>query len=92
MWADHRIKAGGDAVYEMRHPLVGTMSVTQQSLRTEQGQHVVLATTEVGSPSHAAMTLLVHSAVTHTRATHRQPAADATAPAATPTDDVSVQE
>jgi len=65
MWADHRLKAGGDAVYEMRHPLVGAMSVTQQSLRTEQGQHIVVATTEVGSPSQAAMTLLVHSALTH---------------------------
>jgi transcriptional regulator with XRE-family HTH domain len=65
MWADHRVKAGGDAVYEMRHPLVGTMSVTQQSLRTEPGPHVVVATTAPGSPSHAAMTLLVHSAVTY---------------------------
>ncbi len=71
MWADHRVKAGGDAVYEMRHPLVGAMSVTQQTLRTEQGQHLVVATTEVGSPSHAAMTLLAHSAATHRPATHR---------------------
>lgn len=64
MWADHRIKAGAGAVYEMHHPLVGSMHVTQQTLRTEQGQHVVVATTEAGSPSHAAMTLLVHSATT----------------------------
>ncbi|GLL02853.1 helix-turn-helix domain-containing protein [Dactylosporangium matsuzakiense] len=61
MWADHRLKTGGDAVYEMRHPLVGAMSVTQQTLRTESGQYLVMATTEVGSPSHAAMTLLVHT-------------------------------
>lgn len=60
MWADHRVKAGGDAVYEMRHPLVGTMTVTQQTLRTEQDQVVVVATTEPGSPSQAAMTLLRH--------------------------------
>jgi transcriptional regulator with XRE-family HTH domain len=64
MWADHRVKAGGDAVYEMRHPLVGTMRVTQQTLRTADEQAVVVATTEPGSPSHAAMTLLVHNAVT----------------------------
>lgn len=64
MWADHRVKAGGDAVYEMRHPLVGAMTVTQQTLRTEQDQVVVVATTEPGSPSQAAMTLLVHSTVT----------------------------
>jgi transcriptional regulator with XRE-family HTH domain len=71
IWADHRVKAGGDAVYEMRHPLVGAMSVTQQSLRTEQGQHIVVATTELGSPSHAAMTLLVHAVVTSRPLTHR---------------------
>jgi transcriptional regulator with XRE-family HTH domain len=64
MWADHRVKAGGDAVYEMRHPLVGTMTVTQQTLRTEQDQVVVVATTEPGSPSQAAMTLLVHGTAT----------------------------
>ncbi len=69
MWADHKVKAGGDPVYEMRHPLVGTMSVTQQFLRTEQAQTVVVATTEVGSPSHAAMTLLVHNTATARRAT-----------------------
>jgi hypothetical protein len=30
----------------MRHPLVGDMTVTQQALHTEQGQHIVIATTE----------------------------------------------
>lgn len=64
MWADHRVKTGGDAVYEMRHPLVGTMQVTQQTLRTADDQAVVVATTEPDSPSHSAMTLLVHSVVT----------------------------
>ncbi|MEU7926414.1 helix-turn-helix transcriptional regulator [Micromonospora sp. NPDC049801] len=73
-WADHRVKAGGDTVYQMRHPLVGAMDVTQQTLRTEDGQSVVVATTEPGSASHAAMTLLVHGAVT-TRAGAVQPAA-----------------
>ena len=64
-WADHRVKSSGDAVYEMRHPLVGAMTVTQQALRTEQGVHVVIATTEPGSPSHAAMTLLAHHTATN---------------------------
>ncbi|MEV4348372.1 helix-turn-helix transcriptional regulator [Actinoplanes sp. NPDC049596] len=64
MWAAHRVKSGGDPVYRMRHPLVGTMSVTQQSLRTETGHCVVVATTEADSPSQAAMTLLVHSVLT----------------------------
>ncbi|MEU4253425.1 helix-turn-helix transcriptional regulator [Amycolatopsis sp. NPDC026612] len=71
-WADQRVKAGGAAVHEMRHPLVGTMTVTHQALRTEQDQHVVVATTEPGSPSHAAMTLLTHTTATarHTRPAH----------------------
>lgn len=60
-WADHRVKAGGAAVHEMLHPLVGSMEVTQQTLHTEIGQHIVVATTEPGSPSQAAMTLLMHS-------------------------------
>jgi transcriptional regulator with XRE-family HTH domain len=64
MWADHRVKALGDAVYEMRHPLVGVLTVTQQTLRTENDQALVIATTEPGSPSQAAMTLLLHSTAT----------------------------
>ncbi|GHJ09531.1 transcriptional regulator [Micromonospora humidisoli] len=71
-WADHRVKAGGTATYAMRHPLVGTLTVTQQNLRTEDDQTVVVATTTPGSPSQAAMTLLVHATVTG-RATARQP-------------------
>jgi transcriptional regulator with XRE-family HTH domain len=61
MWAAHRVKAGAHAVYEMRHPLVGALTVTQQALRTEQGHTVVVATTEPGSPSRAALSLLAHS-------------------------------
>ncbi|MEV4517576.1 helix-turn-helix transcriptional regulator [Dactylosporangium sp. NPDC049525] len=64
MWADHRVKAGGAAAYEMRHPLVGAVTVTQQTLRTEQDQHLVVATTEPGSASQAALTLLAHSTAT----------------------------
>src|SRR5690242_20571132 len=64
MWADHRVKALGDAVYEMRHPLVGALTVTQQTLRTEHAQVLVVATTEPGSPSQTALTLLVHSTAT----------------------------
>lgn len=76
MWADHRVKAGGAAIYEMRHPLVGTMRVTQQTLRTADEQAVVVATTEPGSPSHAAMTLLVHSAVTRRTSAAQDPRRD----------------
>jgi len=64
LWGYHRVKAGDTAVYRMRHPLVGAMTVTQQALRTEQDQCIVVATTEPGSPSQAAMTLLAHTAAT----------------------------
>ncbi|MGC4888118.1 helix-turn-helix transcriptional regulator [Micromonospora sp. DT227] len=73
MWADHRVKAGGDTVHRMRHPLVGAMDVTQQVLRTEAGQTLVVATTEPGSASHAAMTLLVHSVTTARAGAARPP-------------------
>jgi transcriptional regulator with XRE-family HTH domain len=62
LWAAHRVKAGNDATYEMRHPLVGAMTVTQQALRTEHGRTVVITTTEPDSPSRAAMSLLMHTA------------------------------
>lgn len=61
MWAAHRVKTGGDATYVMRHPLVGELTVTQQALTTEQGRTVVVATTERGSPSREAMSLLAHT-------------------------------
>lgn len=64
LWAAHKVKSGESAVYRMRHPLVGAMTVTQQSLRTEQDQVIVVATTEAGSASRAAMTLLVHTVAT----------------------------
>ncbi|PTA44023.1 helix-turn-helix transcriptional regulator [Micromonospora sp. RP3T] len=73
MWADHRVKAGGGTVHRMCHPLVGAMDVTQQALRTEDGQTVVVATTEPGSASHAAMTLLVHSVATARAGAARPP-------------------
>lgn len=58
MWADHRVKACTVAAYEMRHPLVGTLTAVQQTLSTGSGPSVVVATTEPGSPSRSALTLL----------------------------------
>ncbi|MCX4760292.1 helix-turn-helix transcriptional regulator [Streptomyces sp. NBC_01275] len=61
MWADHRVRACTVAVYEMRHPLVGTLTVTQQTLSHGPGPNVVVATTEAASPSRAALTLLAQA-------------------------------
>ena len=61
MWADHRVKASSTATYEMRHPLVGTLTVMQQTLDNGSGPHVVVATAEAGSSSRAALTLLAQA-------------------------------
>ncbi|MGW7256299.1 helix-turn-helix domain-containing protein [Streptomyces sp. NPDC054834] len=58
MWADHRIKACTVAPYDMRHSLVGPLTVIQQTLNSGPGPSVVVATTEPGSPSRAALALL----------------------------------
>jgi transcriptional regulator with XRE-family HTH domain len=63
MWADHRVLACDVADYEMRHPLVGTVTVTQQTLQHPQGDGptLVVATADPGSPSATALTLLAHA-------------------------------
>lgn len=58
MWADHRVRACTVAAYAMRHPLVGAVNVIQQTLSHGAGPSVVVATTEAGSPSRAALALL----------------------------------
>ena len=42
MWADHRIKACTVAAYEMHHPLVGALTVMQQTLSHGPGPVVVV--------------------------------------------------
>ncbi|MFC4032897.1 helix-turn-helix domain-containing protein [Streptomyces polygonati] len=63
MWADHRVLACDVADYEMRHPLVGTLTVTQQTLQSPQGNGpaLVVATAAPGSPSATALALLAHA-------------------------------
>lgn len=61
MWADHRVKACATADYEMRHPLVGSLVVTQQTMSSGPGPNLVVATAPVGSPSHTALALLAQA-------------------------------
>lgn len=70
MWADHRVQACDVADYEMRHPLVGTLTVTQQTLHLgrEQDQLVVVATAIPGSAAEIALTLLTQAT---TRGAHQ---------------------
>ncbi|RSM71980.1 transcriptional regulator [Amycolatopsis sp. WAC 01375] len=70
MWADHRVKPCSVATYEMRHPLVGSLTVIQQTLSDGTGPNVVVATTEPGSSSRAALDLLAQ-ATTQTTAPAR---------------------
>lgn len=64
LWADQRVKNSTVATYAMRHPLVGALTVTQQSLSSGAGPDVVVATTEAGSPSRAALDLLARAVST----------------------------
>ena len=61
MWADHRVRACSVAAYAMRHPLVGALTVTQQTLGDGPGPGIVVATTASGSSSRAALTLLAQA-------------------------------
>ncbi|GLY31425.1 helix-turn-helix transcriptional regulator [Kineosporia sp. NBRC 101731] len=79
LWADHRVQPCATADYELQHPLVGTLTVTQQSLRSLQSpsQVLVTCTAPAGSPSAAALTLLaqlVHAGGHQTPATRPAPA------------------
>jgi transcriptional regulator with XRE-family HTH domain len=58
MWADHRVKACAVAIHEMRHPLVGALTVTQQTLSQEPGQNIVVATAPADSPARTTLALL----------------------------------
>jgi hypothetical protein len=58
MWADHRVQPCAIAVYDMRHPLLGTLTVTQQSLRAADDQNIVVATTQADTSSREALALL----------------------------------
>jgi len=59
-WADHRVQACATAVYELHHPLVGDLTVTQQTLRSIErpDQTLITHTTPIGSPSAEALKLL----------------------------------
>ena len=74
LWADHRIQACAVAEYEMHHPLIGAVTLSQQTLvsPSDDGQSIVVATAEAGSPSQSALTLLAQAVAT-TDADHAVP-------------------
>ncbi|MEV0281861.1 helix-turn-helix transcriptional regulator [Streptomyces sp. NPDC050610] len=63
MWTGHRVQPCAAARHEMRHPLVGTLTVTHQSLVLPQAdeQRLTLAVADPGSPSQEALSLLAQA-------------------------------
>ena len=72
LWADQRVRPCATAVYELQHPLVGKLSLTQQTLRSidHPDQTLVTHTTPAGSPSAEALTLLAQLVGSAPAATH----------------------
>lgn len=66
LWADHRVAPCATAAYALRHPLVGDLTVTQQTLRSVErpDQTLVTCTAPADSASAAALTMLAHVAMT----------------------------
>jgi transcriptional regulator with XRE-family HTH domain len=60
MWGDHRITPCDAASYDLHHPLIGAVTVTQQTLVIARSpeQHLIVVTTAAGSPSAQALALL----------------------------------
>ena len=73
LWADNWVQARNTAVYEMRHPSIGRLTVTKQSLQSPgtPGQVLVTHTAPVGSASREALALLHHVVPANLTASHQ---------------------
>jgi transcriptional regulator with XRE-family HTH domain len=62
LWADHRVQACATAAYDLRHPLIGALTITQQTLRSidRPDQTLVTCTAPAGSASAAALAMVSH--------------------------------
>ncbi|MFC9435937.1 helix-turn-helix domain-containing protein [Nocardia sp. NPDC057030] len=60
LWRDHRVLPCDAAAYELHHPVVGAVTVTQQTLAVARSpeQVLIVCTTPAGSPAEAALALL----------------------------------
>ncbi|MFF8033770.1 MULTISPECIES: helix-turn-helix domain-containing protein [unclassified Streptomyces] len=60
LWAEHTVEPCGRNVHDLAHPLVGDLTVTQQTFQVPQEPHqsLVTFTAEPGSASAAALTVL----------------------------------
>ncbi len=73
LWSRHRVKACTVATYDLRHPVVGTLTVTQHTLGIAQseGHVLVVSTAAPGSASAASLALLAQASVAN--AGHAEP-------------------
>ncbi len=62
LWSDHRVLACASTRYDLHHPLVGDLTVTQQTLRSidNSDQTLVTFTTPAASASARTLSLLAH--------------------------------
>lgn len=76
MWAEHLVQHCGRDVYDLAHPIVGNLTVTQQALRIPQEPHqsVIVIAAEPGSSSAAALTMLLQAVSEAASADRRPPA------------------
>ncbi|MFI2378768.1 helix-turn-helix domain-containing protein [Streptomyces sp. NPDC018964] len=60
LWAEHTVEPCGRDVYDLAHPVVGDLTVTQQTFHVPQEPHqsLVTFTAEPASASSAALTML----------------------------------
>ncbi|PXX57499.1 transcriptional regulator with XRE-family HTH domain [Nocardia tenerifensis] len=60
LWSDHRVTPCDADSYELHHPVVGTVTVTQQTLSIARApdQVLIVCTTPAGSPAEEALALL----------------------------------
>jgi MmyB-like transcription regulator ligand binding domain len=81
LWADHRVQACATARYDLRHPQIGELTVTQQTLRSIEhpDQTLVTCTAPTGSASAEALGMLAHVAYPS------RPSSSASTPTPTPT-------
>ncbi|MDT0398676.1 MULTISPECIES: helix-turn-helix transcriptional regulator [Streptomyces] len=63
LWAEHTVEPCGRDVYDLAHPVVGNLTVTQQTFPVprEPHQSLVVITAEAGTPSSAALTMLAQA-------------------------------
>jgi transcriptional regulator with XRE-family HTH domain len=60
LWAEHTVEPCGSNLYDLAHPIVGKLTVMQQTMTVtpERGQSLIAITAAEGSSSAAALTML----------------------------------